>query len=145
VPEQKPSPADPALCFVALLGIALMACKKEAADATPADSARALAACRALPDFEPSEAEALQQKLDTHCASAECSTKKKISRLCYFYGPRTQGHYRVFTTVSGGDVATRDDTCDMLRASGVFASISPIYLHCADGKACSTCGGGGHR
>jgi hypothetical protein len=131
---------------LAVVTAALFACKSgEAPDATPADTAKAEAACREEADYEPGESAKPLAELDAHCAKAGCPWRKKIAGLCYFYGPRTQGHYHVYTTIPTSDTITRTDICDTLRESRAFASFTPIHLYCVDGKSCSTCGGGAHR
>ena len=136
------------LARLGLLLFALLACRKPAQDVTPTDVSEAQAACRTEGDYKPGEGEAKLTQLRTLCtAGRECPWLKQIAEICYYYGPRTEGHHHVYTTFSaGGDTTARSDLCDGLRATGLFGSVSPIHVYCNDEKSCSTCGGpGGHR
>lgn len=135
------------LASLTLVLAALFACRdKPAPDATAADIAAAEAACREERDHKPDESRQTLAAYRAWCATNACPSLSKIAAICHYYGPNTQGHYHVHTTLSGGDEKPRSELCGSLRASEVIGSISPITIHCAGGKSCTTCGGpGGHR
>jgi hypothetical protein len=124
--------------------VALLACRNKPRKATPEDTARIQRVCQKHADYDPKRGGEAVAALDTHLAGRSTEWRDAMEQICYF---SKRNYFVVYTLIDKRDTHSREQLCEALRASGGTGIVTPIYLHCSDGKRCTTCrqGAGEHR
>lgn len=124
--------------------IALFACKGAPRKATPADTESVARTCEKHADYDPTKGAEAIAAVDAKIVGTPPDWRAALMNVCYF---EKRNYFIAYTTVERRDTRSREKLCEALRASGATGVITPIYVHCSDGKRCTTCrqGSGEHR